>query len=115
MNVATTAPIRAPHDEGRSTQKLSAEELIRLAHESLAGAHVQVGATKVTRLCRTYARDVQPHGVPFSSWFVSQIAAHGSSREVLSAEFYKRISYRDKTGEEAAWNVDRARQRAVVA
>lgn len=100
----------APQPHGAHHEAPSIETLIRHAHDALAAAHVSVSPAKVSRLCRQYVRTVAPHGIAFTSWFVSQVAAHGAAREVLSADLYKRIAYRDETGETAASNVDKARQ-----
>lgn len=108
----TTAPQPhgAPQEKGRA-QDLSVETLIRHAHASLESCRVPVSATKVTRLCRLYVRTVAPHGVAFVPWLVAQIGSIGGpARETLTADLYKRISYRDETGETAASNVDKARQ-----
>ncbi|RHW47184.1 hypothetical protein D1832_04170 [Dermacoccus abyssi] len=86
---------------------------MRHAHDALATAHVPVSPAKVSRLCRQYVRTVAPHGIAFTGWFVQQVAAHGASREVLTADLYKRIQYRDDTGETAAHNVDKTRRQAV--
>lgn len=100
----------APQPHGAHHEAPSVETLIRHAHDALAAAHVSVSPAKVSRLCRQYVRAVAPHGVAFVPWFVSQVAAHGAARETLTADLYKRISYRDETGETAASNVDKARQ-----
>ena len=110
MRLAPVSQPRGAHHEAPDV-----EALVRHAHDALRAAHVAVSPAKVSRLCRQYARTVAPHGVSFSSWFVSQVAAHGAARETLGAELYKRISYRDDTGEQAARNVDAALSRAVVA
>ena len=100
----------APKPHGAHHEAPSVETLIRHAHDALAAAHVSVSPAKVSRLCRQYVRTVAPHGIAFTSWFVSQVAAHGAARETLTADLYRRISYRDETGETAARNVDKARQ-----
>jgi|GEM_PF-2695873 len=105
MSLTTAPPPIGAHHEAPSV-----ETLVRHAHDALAAAHVPVSPAKVSRLCRQYVRTVAPHGVAFTSWFVSQVAAHGAAREVLSADLYKRIAYRDETGETAASNVDKTRQ-----
>ena len=105
MSLAT-----APQPHGAHHEAPSVETLIRHAHDALAAAHVPVSPAKVSRLCRQYVRTVAPHGVAFTSWFVSQVAAYGAARDVLTADLYKRISYRDETGEKAASNVDKTRQ-----
>lgn len=106
------APTSQPH--GAHHEAPSVETLVRHAHDALAAAHVPVSPAKVSRLCRQYARTVAPHGVAFASWFVSQVAAAGAPREVLTAELYRRITHADPTGEAAARNVDRARQAVSV-
>ena len=105
MSLAT-----APQPHGAHHEAPSVETLIRHAHDALAAANVPVSPAKVSRLCRQYVRTVAPHGIAFTSWFVSQVAAYGAARETLTADLYKRISYRDETGETAARNVDKARQ-----
>lgn len=100
----------APQHHGAHHEAPSVETLIRHAHDAPAAAHVPVSPAKVSRLCRQYVRTVAPHGIAFTSWFVSQVAAYGAARDVLTADLYKRISYRDETGETAASNVDKARQ-----
>lgn len=101
----------APQPHGAHHEAPSVETLVRHAHDALATAHVPVSPAKVSRLCRQYVRTVAPHGVAFVPWLVAQIGSIGApARETLSADLYKRIAYRDETGETAASNVDKARQ-----
>ena len=84
------------------------EKLIRVAHESLQESGKSMGCTKVTRLCRFYARSIAPtRHQGFVPWFMGQLDVSPQDNRAISASMYRRLGYADPTGEEATRNVMR--------
>lgn len=85
----------------------SVETLVRVAYDACDAVGIRVSPSKLSKLIRFYARNIQPRGIDFVPWLGEQVAASGMPRTKLTAELYKRLTYADPTGEEAVHRASR--------
>jgi hypothetical protein len=88
--------LTATPTSGRTTT--SAETLIRHAHKLLNDSGIQMSASKVSRLVRTYKRRVEANGHPFEAFLIN-------SAELTDDERRRVILHADPTGELALRNL----------
>ena len=87
----------------------SAEKLIQAAHLILGNCGISLSASKVSRIVRSYQRDVARNGFGFfeflaNSVHLSELQKRGA---LLNPDVALVISYADPTGESAVNNVMR--------
>jgi hypothetical protein len=87
----------------------STEALIKAAHLVLDNCGIQMGASKVSKLVRTYEHQVAPKGFPFFAYLTNavQMSAEQQQRALLNSDIARAIAYADPTGETAVNNVMR--------
>jgi hypothetical protein len=82
------------------------EELIRVAHRILTEVGVSCSPSKVSRIVRSYRRQVERNGFPFLSYLANAITANRMQRDALltNAEWQKEIELLMRPGNYAGSN-----------
>jgi hypothetical protein len=98
--------LTATPTSGRTTT--SAETLIRHAHKLLNDSGIQMSASKVNRLVRTFKRRVEANGFPFEAFLINSVQLTAEQRrQALAGPGRRRVKGipADPTGELAVDNL----------
>jgi hypothetical protein len=87
----------------------SAETLIKHAQKLLANCGIQMSASKISRLVRTFQHRVERNGFPFEAFLINsvQLTAEQRRQALANPDIAPVIAYADPTGEAAVNNVMR--------
>jgi hypothetical protein len=85
----------------------SAETLIKHAHKLLNDSGIQMSASKVSRLVRTFKRRVEANGHPFEAFLLNSAELTDDERRkaLANSEIARRLTYADPTCDLALRNL----------
>lgn len=103
---------RATHASG-GTKSAETDQLVRIAHATLADCGMEMSPSKVSRLVRKFQARVQHNGWAFFEFFANALLLTADQRRRATAnpDVVRVIGYADPTGEQAVNNVMAERRR----
>lgn len=100
-------PRRRATPASGGTKSAETDQLIKIAHATLADCGIEMSPSKVSRLVRQFQGRVQHNGWAFFEFFANALllTAEQRRRATANPDVVRVISYADPTGEQAVHNI----------